>query len=87
MADIKLPPRHQLAFGITHWGPLPGTEAMHVQWDGPGSGLYLYAGSPETAATPGMRLRHDSAAGTYATLRAAERALGAFIAAGTEQAS
>jgi hypothetical protein len=83
MAGVKLPPRHPLAFGITHWGPLPGTEGMHVQWDGPGGGMYLYPCSPESATAPGMRIRHDAAAGTYATLRQAESALGAFIAAGS----
>lgn len=80
----NLPPRHPVAFGITYWGPLPGTDSMFVQWDGPGSGLYLYPGNPEAARVPGMRIRHDSAAGTYATLRAAEKALTAFIAAGTD---
>lgn len=78
-----LPPRHPLAFGITYWGPLPGTDAMYVQWDGPGGGLYLYAGNPESAGAPGMRVRHPSAGGTYDTTREAERALAAFIAAGT----
>ena len=29
-APAKLP-RHPLAFGITYWGPLPGTEAVHVR--------------------------------------------------------
>ena len=38
--------RHPYAFGITSWGPLPGTADMHVQWDGPGTGLYLYASNP-----------------------------------------
>lgn len=77
-----LPQRHPLAFGITYWGPLPDS-LCYVQWDGPGSGLYLYPCSPEAATAPGMRIRHDSAGGTYATVREAEKALGAFIAAGT----
>jgi hypothetical protein len=81
--STALPPRHPVAFGITWWGPLPGTGAMSVQWDGPGSGLYLYAGNPETSAVPGMRVRHPTASGTYATLREASGAVGAFIAAGT----
>jgi hypothetical protein len=80
----KLPQRHPLAFGITYWGPLPGTADMHVQWDGPGSGLYLYAGNPETAVVPGVPVRHESASGTFGTLREAEHALARFIAAGTE---
>jgi hypothetical protein len=80
---LQLPPRHPLALGITYWGPLPGTRGMHVQWDGPGSGLYLYAGSPETATVPGARIRCAGACGTYATVREAGRALAAFIATGT----
>jgi hypothetical protein len=84
VSAVKLPPRHPLAFGITYWGPLPGTADMHVQWDGPGSGLYLYPGNPASATSPGMLIRHESASGTFATLRAPERALAAFIAAGTE---
>jgi hypothetical protein len=79
MAGIPLP-RHPLAFGITYWGPLPGTGAMHVQWDGPGTGLYLYASDPTTAAVPGMRIRHHSASGTYGTVRTAESAVRAFLA-------
>jgi hypothetical protein len=78
-----LPQRHPLAFGITYWGPLPGTAAMHVQWDGPGSGLYLYHANPETATMPGQRIAHPSAGGTYATVKQAEQALARFIAAGT----
>jgi hypothetical protein len=81
--STKLPPRHPVALGITWWGPLPGTAATSVQWDGPGCGMYLYPGNPESAAIPGQRVRHPSAAGTYATLRQAERALAAFIEAGT----
>lgn len=77
-------PRHPLAFGITYWGPLPGTEEMHVQWDGPGSGLFLYGSDPATAKVPGMRIRHPSASGTYATVKAAEQAVHAFVAAGRE---
>jgi hypothetical protein len=83
LTGVKLPPRHPLAFGITHWGPLPGTEGTHVQWDGPGGGMYLYPCSPERASVPGMRIRHETAAGTYDTLRQAERAVTAFIAAGS----
>jgi hypothetical protein len=83
MSAPKLPQRHPLAFGITYWGPLPGTDAMHVQWDGPGSGLYLYHANPETAASPGQRIVHPAASGTYATVKQAEQALARFIAAGT----
>jgi hypothetical protein len=81
--QTQLPPRHPVAFGVTYWGPLPGTDAMHVQWDGPGAGLYLYSCDPTAATVPGMRIRHPAACGTYATLQQAERALRAFIAAGT----
>lgn len=80
----KLPRRHPLAFGITYWGPLPETDSMYVQWDGPACGLYLCTGNPEQASTPpGMRIRHDSASGTYNTVKQAEQALARFIAAGT----
>jgi hypothetical protein len=75
--------RHPVALGITYWGPLPGTDAMHVQWDGPGAGLYLYACDPRVARLPGMRIRHPSASGTYDTLREAESAAHAFAEAGT----
>jgi hypothetical protein len=74
--------RHPLALGITYWGPLPGTADMHVQWDGPGAGLYLYSCNPEAARVPGMRIRHPAASGAYDTLKAAERAASAFAAAG-----
>lgn len=77
--------RHPLAFGITYWGPLPGTADMHVQWDGPGGGLYLYASDPATSTLPGRRISHPAAAGTYATMGEAERAVHAFVAAGTEE--
>jgi len=80
MGAARLPERHPLAFGITWWGPLPGTDAMSVQWDGPGCGLYLYPCSPETATVPGTRIRHAAAGSTYDTLRQAERALAALIA-------
>jgi hypothetical protein len=84
MTAPKLPPRHPLAFGITYWGPLPETDSVFVQWDGPGSGLYLYSGNPQEARMPGVRVNAPSAArGTFATLAEAEKALAAFIEAGT----
>jgi hypothetical protein len=84
MSAVKVP-RHPLAFGITYWGPLPGTAAMHIMWDGPGSGLFLYGGDPSAAGTPqGRRIEHPSASGTYATAREAEKAVAAFVAAGQE---
>jgi len=58
---------------------------MFVQWDGPGSGLYLYTGNPQEARMPGMRIKAPAASrGTFATIKQAERALAAFIAAGTD---
>lgn len=76
--------RTPYAFGITSWGPLPSTRNMRVQWDGPGSGLYLYPCDPSSAqsAALGMRIRHSSARAEYQTLREAERAVYAFVAAG-----
>jgi hypothetical protein len=81
MGDAKLA-RHPLAFGITYWGPLPGTSDAHVQWDGPGSGLYFYPSDPSGGTSLPLRIRHASAAGTYQTVRDAERAVRAFLAAG-----
>jgi len=75
--------RRPLAFGITKWGPLPGTGDMHILWDGPGCGLHLYASDPERGGL-GQRIRHPSASGTYDVLREAQRAVDAFVAAGTD---
>jgi hypothetical protein len=83
-AAVKLPQRHPLAWGMCYWGPLPDTRETFVSWDGPGSGLYLNASDPATATLPGLRIRHASACATYATTKEAEKALAAFIAAGTE---
>lgn len=83
MSTPKLPQRHPLALGITYWGPLPGTDSVYVQWDGPGTGLYLYASDPGAATSPGTRVRHDSASGTYDTVKQAGQALARFIAEGT----
>lgn len=81
VSAVKLQ-RHPLAFGITYWGPLPGTEDMYIQWDGPAGGLYLYKGSPETPGAQGIRIRHESASGTYGFVNQAEKAIAAFVAAG-----
>jgi hypothetical protein len=81
MSGTKLQ-RHPVAFGITYWGPLPDTRETFIQWDGPGSGLYLYASNPEYARDVGLRIRHRLASGEYRTLRDAERAVRAFVAAG-----
>jgi hypothetical protein len=73
--------RHPLAFGITKWGPLPGTADMHIMWDGPGSPLYLHATDPERSQVPGRRIEHPAACSTYQTVRAADRAVQALAAA------
>jgi hypothetical protein len=73
--------RTPYAFGMTSWGPLPGTRDMHVLWDGPGGGLYLYARDPSSGAV-GRGIRHSSAGAEYKTLREAERAVDAFVAVG-----
>lgn len=72
--------RHPLAFGMIKWGPLPDSSSW-LLWDGPGSGLYYHAQDPETSPLPGQRIRHPSASGSYDTLRAAEAAVFAFVAA------
>jgi hypothetical protein len=53
--------------GLTTWGPLPGTGIMHILWPGPGSGLFLVTGQPDTAGVPVTRIEHASASGTYDT--------------------
>lgn len=79
--------RHPLAFGITKWGPLPETANIWIMWDGPGSRLYLYSGDPETQASPGQVISHPTADGTYQTVAEAERAVTAFVEAGTRDDS
>lgn len=74
-------PRHSYAIGATSWGPLPDTEDAHIMWDGPGSGLYFYPRYSDITA-PHMRIRHETANGTYDTLKQAEKAVYAFIEAG-----
>lgn len=76
--------RRPLAFGITRWGPLPGTGDMHVLWDGPGCGLFLYARDPERTRALGSPIRHPSASGRYQTVKEAEKAVQAFVAAGLD---
>jgi len=71
--------RQPLAFGMTRWGPLPGTTDLFLSW-GPGDGIYLHKG----ADGPQKRVRHESASGTYGTAKQAQRAVDAFIAAGEE---
>lgn len=74
-----------IAFGITKWGPLPGTDDMWIMWDGPGTGLTAYARDPEKPGAVGQPVRHPTASGTYSTVAEAEKAVAAFAAAGTEQ--
>jgi hypothetical protein len=76
--------RHPLAFGITYWGPLPETAGMYLMWDGPGSGLSLYASDPAVRGALGNPVRHRSASGPFTTVRAAEKAAHAFAAAGLD---
>ncbi len=67
--------------GLTTWGPLPGTGTMHILWPGPGSGLFLVIGQPDTAGSQMTRIGHASASGSYDTRTGARRAVQAFIAA------
>jgi hypothetical protein len=76
--------RHPLALGITYWGPLPGTAGMYLMWDGPGTGLSLYASDPTVRGALGKPVRHPSASGPFGTVRAAEKAAHAFAAAGRD---
>jgi hypothetical protein len=57
---------------------------MYVMWDGPGTGLTLYASDPTVRGAPGRPIRHPSASGPFATLRAAEKAAHAFAAVGRD---
>ena len=71
----------QYPTGLTTWGPLPGTGIMHILWPGPGAGLFLVIGQPDTADVPMTRVEHASASGTYGTRDGARTAVRAFIAA------
>jgi hypothetical protein len=68
-----------LAFGITKWGPLPGTADMWIMWDGPGAQLFAYATDPAKRGSLGRRIMHPAANGHYQTVADAERALLAFV--------
>ena len=78
-AADRLIPRHPLAWGMTKWGPVPGTRDTWVLWDGPGAGLYSHATDPAKPGSQGMRIRHPAAAAEYATLAEAEAAVMAFV--------
>lgn len=73
--------RHPLAWGMTKWGPLPDTRDLFLFWGGPGDGLYMTKG--ENGAH--RRIEHRSASGTYDTARQAQRAVDAFVKAGTQE--
>ena len=70
-----------IAFGMTKWGPLPGTRDMWIMWDGPGSGLSAYEKDPEKPGALGHPIRHATANGTYQTVAEAEKAVAAFVVA------
>jgi hypothetical protein len=67
--------------GLTTWGPLPDTGIMHILWPGPGSGLFLVIGQPDTVGVPMTRIEHPSASGSYDSRAEARKAVHAFIAA------
>lgn len=69
--------RQPLAFGITRWGPLPETADLYLFWGGPGDGMYLTKGD----GSPHKRIEHPSASGTYDTVKHAQAAVDAFVAA------
>lgn len=78
-------PRHPLAFGITYWGPVPGTKDAHLMWDGPGAGIVAYPGDPTLPGATGQQVAHPSANKAYDTLADAERAVHDFAAIFSEQ--
>lgn len=90
MSEKRLVRKHPLAFGITKWGPLPGTRDMWILWAGPGSGLEVYARDPGTGPASenlGVPVRHPAANGHYDTVADAEKAVHAFIRAGVASQS
>lgn len=70
--------------GLTVFGPVPGADLTFVMWPGPGSGLFLVIGDPDTTEAGMARIERPSADGTYDTQVAARRAARAFIEAGGE---
>jgi hypothetical protein len=78
----RLVPRHPLAFGMTWWGPLPGTERAAIMWGGPGDNLLYFPAGLDSATAPWIPVRHPAASGTYQTVAEAEKAVNAFVAAG-----
>lgn len=86
-ASERLARRYPLAWGMTKWGPLPETRDMWIVWDGPGTGLQLYARDPDKPGVLSKRIEHPSASAVYDTVDAAENAVNAFIRAGLEGSS
>ena len=68
------PPRRPYAFGLTSWGPLPGTGDLHLMWDGPASPLFLLKGDLGITRIR-HQVRHPAACGMYVTWQQAERAV------------
>lgn len=69
-----------IAFGMTKWGPIPGTQDSWILWDGPGAGLTSYHGDPEKPGAVGQQIAHPTANKAYGTVGEAEKAVAAFIA-------
>jgi len=78
-ASERLVKRHPLAWGLIRWGPLPETEDLFLFWSGPVGGLYLEKG----IGGPQKRIGHPTASGIYASVEEAEKAVNAFVRAGT----
>jgi hypothetical protein len=83
-ASDRIVQRHPLGWGMTKWGPLPGTRDMWILWGGPGDGLELYVRTEENPAGASQRIRHPTASGTYGSLAEAEKAVNAFVRIGLE---
>jgi hypothetical protein len=66
--------RQPLAFGAQQWGPLPGSAGV-LLWGGPGERMFFYVAGV-------MRLiEHPSASAVYQTVKQADEAARAFVAA------
>jgi hypothetical protein len=66
--------------GIYVW-PIPHTS-LEIMWSGPGSRLLI--GTPMLSGGAVTHIDHPTADGVYMTLKDANRAVAAFIAAGTK---
>ncbi len=74
-------PVERMITGGAVWA-LPDS-ALEVMWIGPGGGLHI--GTPRRPGGITTPIRHPSADGTYNTLKEAQKALDAFIAAAEEK--